>query len=79
QGMAAMPCAVYRKLRGVVLPQYAGVYTVDEQGRVFQERSPIQLHTETVSTEDLLELARRMHQRYWNALGKSRQAPVSDL
>lgn len=68
----AMPCAVYRKLKGVVLPRYAGVYTVDYEGRVFQERSPIQLHTETVSTDDLLGLARRMHQRYWSALGKSR-------
>lgn len=68
----AMPCAVYRKLKGVVLPRYAGVYTVDDQGRVFEERRAIQLHTLTVSAEDLLGLARRMHQRYWNALGKSR-------
>lgn len=72
----AMPCAVYRKLKGVALPPYAGVYTVDEQGRVFEERRPIQLHTEIVSTDDLLGLARRMHQRYWNALGKSRQGSV---
>lgn len=69
----AMPCAVYRKLKNVVLPPYAGVYTVDEEGRVFEERRAIQLHTQTVSMDDLLGLARRMHHRYWAAFGRSRQ------
>ncbi|MEO5584988.1 MAG: hypothetical protein ABIQ75_06000 [Flavobacteriales bacterium] len=70
----AMPCAVYRKLKGVELPPYAGVYTVDDEGRVFEERRAIQLHTEAVSVEDLLGLARRMHHRYWNAVGKTRSS-----
>lgn len=68
----AMPCAVFRKLPAGKLPMYAGVYTVDEQGRVFEERRPIQLHTERIATEDLLGLARRMHHRYWNELRKAR-------
>ena len=62
----AMPCSVYRGLRGMSLPPYAGVYTVDEQGRVFEERRPVQLHGERIATEDLLALARRMHNRYWD-------------
>ncbi len=68
----AMPCAVYRKLGGVALPPYAGVYTVDEQGRVYQERRALQLHTASIAADDLLGLARRMHQRYWSAVAKAR-------
>ncbi|MGV3637064.1 MAG: hypothetical protein ACO1NQ_05395 [Flavobacteriales bacterium] len=64
----AMPCVVYRALKGVSLPTYAGVYTVDDEGRVFEERRPIQLHHERIGTEDLLGLAKRMHHRYWEEL-----------
>lgn len=68
----AMPCTVYRNLKGVRLPIYAGVFTVDEEGRVFEERRPVQLHTERIAQEDLLGLARRMHHRYWDELRRSR-------
>lgn len=70
----AMPCAVYRNLRGVALPPYAGVYTVDDEGRVFEERRPIQLHTGRIPTQDLLELARKMHHRYWDRIRRTREA-----
>lgn len=72
----AMPCAIYRKLPAGKLPPYAGVYTVDEQGRVFEERRPIQLHTERISTDDLMGLARRMHNRYWDELRRQRHLPL---
>ncbi len=68
----AMPCVIYRKLPAGKLPQYAGVYTIDAEGRVFEERAPIQLHTERIGTSDLLGLAKRMHQRYWNELRKEK-------
>ena len=68
----AMPCAVYRGLRTVRIPPYAGIYTVDEQGRVFEERRPIQLHTERIATQDLLALARKMHHRYWDQVRRAR-------
>ena len=60
----------------MVLPSYAGIYTVDEEGRVFEERRPIQLHQQRLSTEDLLDLARRMHHRYWEELRRlERKSP----
>ena len=68
----AMPCAVYRKLPFGSLPPYAGVYTVDAEGRVFEERRPIQLHSERISMEDLLGLSRRLHYRYWDELRRGR-------
>jgi len=68
----AMPCAVYRKRPALTMPPYAGVYTVDDEGRVFEERRPIQLHTERIAGDDLLLLARKMHQRYWGLIGRSR-------
>jgi len=68
----AMPCAVYRATPALRLPPYAGVYTVDEQGRVFEERRPIQLHTERIARTDLLALARKMHQRYWSMVARAR-------
>jgi hypothetical protein len=71
----ALPCDIYRKLRPGTLPQYAGVYTVDAQGRVYEERRPIQLHTERIVHDDLLALARRMHHRYWNELRRARHTP----
>lgn len=70
----AMPCEVYRKPRPIALPPYAGIYTVDEEGRVFEERRPIQLHQDRISTEDLLDLARRMHHRYWEELRRTQRA-----
>lgn len=70
----AMPCAMYRARPGLRIPPYAGVYTVDEEGRVFEERRPIQLHTERIATDDLLMLARKMHQRYWALVGRERRA-----
>ncbi len=75
----AMPCEIYRKLPAGKLPPYAGVYTVDEQGRVFEERRPIQLHTERISSDDLLGLARRMHDRYWNELRRMRHVPMTPV
>ena len=75
----AMPCEVYRKLPFGRLPTYAGVYTVDEEGRVFEERRPIQLHGERISMEDLLGLTRRLHYRYWDAIGRDRQPQVAPL
>jgi len=71
----AMPCAVYRTEPRIQLPRYAGIYTVDEQGRVFEERRPIQLHGERLRTEDLLGLARRMHHRYWDEIRRARHVP----
>lgn len=68
----AMPCAIYRKLPPGKLPRYAGVYTVDSEGRVFEERTPIQLHTERITPVDLLGLAKRMHHRYWNELRRGK-------
>lgn len=68
----AMPCAVYRATPALRIPPYAGVYTVDDQGRVFEERRPIQLHTERIAHADLLALARKMHQRYWSMVARSR-------
>ncbi len=72
----ALPCTVYRKLKPGLLPQYAGVYTVDAEGRVFEERRAIQLHTERITTDDLLGLARRMHHRYWDQVRRARLAPA---
>lgn len=71
----AMPCAVYRKLPFGMLPPYAGVYTVDEQGRVYEERRSIQLHTERIAADDLLGLARRVHHRYWEEIRRARHVP----
>ncbi len=71
----AMPCKIYRGATPLQIPSYAGVYTVDDQGRVFEERRPIQLHTERISAEDLLDLARRMHHRYWDEIRRARHAP----
>lgn len=70
----AMPCEIFRKLAHGTLPTYAGIYTVDEYGRVRQEHAPRQLHREAISNEDLLALARRIHYRYWNELRAARQA-----
>jgi len=70
----AMPCVIYRKLPPGRLPQYAGIYTIDAEGRVFEERAPIQLHTERIAATDLLALAKRMHHRYWNELRKEKHA-----
>ena len=67
-----MPCQVYRNLKDVRLPIYAGIYTVDEEGRVFEERRPVQLHSERIAHDDLLGLARRMHHRYWDELRRIR-------
>lgn len=75
----AMPCAVYRTEPRIAIPPYAGVYTVDEEGRVFEERRPIQLHTERIAQEDLLALARKMHHRYWEELRRMRHAPGSTM
>jgi hypothetical protein len=71
----AMPCRIYRSPAVLPVPAYAGVYTVDDQGRVFEERRPIQLHTERITPEDLLDLARRMHHRYWDQIRRARHAP----
>ena len=72
----AMPCAIYRKLPPGLLPPYAGVYTVDDEGRVFEERRSIQLHGERIAAEDLLALARKMHNRYWEELRRMRHVPM---
>lgn len=71
----AMPCAIYRAPRPLALPTYAGIYTIDEQGRVREERAPIQLHTERISTWQLFLLARRIHHRYWDQLRRGQHAP----
>jgi hypothetical protein len=71
----AMPCAIYRGRSKPHIPSYAGVYTVDEQGRVFEERRPIQLHSEKVPAAELLSLARRIHHRYWDQIRRARHAP----
>lgn len=68
----ALPCAIYRKLPVGMLPSYAGVFTIDHQGRVFEERKPKQLHAKRMTREDLFGLARRMHHRYWNELRRAR-------
>ncbi|MBL7963317.1 MAG: hypothetical protein JNM31_05660 [Flavobacteriales bacterium] len=68
----AMPCEVFRRPKPPVLPPYAGVFTVDDQGRVFEEKRPIQLHGARISQEDLLDLARRIHHRYWHELRHAR-------
>lgn len=70
----AMPCRVYRAGPPLRLPPYAGLYTVDDQGRVFEERRPVQLHGERIAAEDLLALARRMHRRYWETVRRGREA-----
>lgn len=70
----AMPCQVLRTGPPLRLPPYAGLYTVDEMGRVFEERRPIQLHPERMAPEDLLALARRMHHRYWEEIRRARHA-----
>ncbi|HMQ75398.1 MAG TPA: hypothetical protein PKE21_10545 [Flavobacteriales bacterium] len=69
----AMPCDVYRKPQPIALPPYAGVYTVDDEGRVFEEKRPIQLHGARIGADDLLDLARRIHHRYWNELRRAAQ------
>lgn len=75
----AMPCEVYRKLPYGLLPPYAGVFTVDEEGRVFEERRPIQLHGERISMDDLLGLTRRLHYRYWDEIRRARHEPADPL
>lgn len=72
----AMPCAVYRARPALRIPPYAGVFTVDDEGRVFEERRPIQLHTERIAHSDLLALARKMHQRYWSLVAKARPGRI---
>jgi hypothetical protein len=72
----AMPCRVYRNGPPLVLPPYAGLYTVDEEGRVFEERRPIQLHSERIAHEDLLALARKIHHRYWEELRRNGQGAM---
>ncbi|MBK8615337.1 MAG: hypothetical protein IPN85_18175 [Flavobacteriales bacterium] len=49
------------------------------KSRVFEERRPIQLHTERIAQEDLLALARKMHHRYWEELRRMRHAPGSTM
>ncbi|MEZ4740405.1 MAG: hypothetical protein R2818_13865 [Flavobacteriales bacterium] len=71
----AMPCEVFRRPSRLVLPAYAGVYTVDEQGRIREERAPVQLHSERISTRQLFLLARRIHHRYWDQLRRTQHAP----
>ena len=71
----AMPCDIHRRPRRLALPAYAGVYTVDEHGRVREERPPVLLHHERISTRQLFLLARRMHHRYWDHLRRSQHAP----
>jgi hypothetical protein len=75
----AMPCRVFRLNPPIQLPAYAGVYTVDEQGRIKEERSPKPLHRKRIASKDLLALARRIHHRYWNELRRARHAPESLL
>lgn len=75
----ALPCTVYRNLTGITLPVYAGIYTVDDEGRVFEERRPIQLHGARIGQEDLLGLARRMHHRYWEELRRSKYDPSGPI
>lgn len=70
----AMPCDVFRAQPRIRIPPYAGVYTVDEQGRVFEERRPLQLHTARIAQEDLLALARKIHHRYWEELRRAKHA-----
>ncbi len=72
----AMPCRVYRTQPAIAVPRYAGVYTVDDEGRVFEERRPLQLHTERIATEDLLALAKKMHHRYWDELRRRKYQAV---
>ena len=71
----AMPCKIYRSRANIRIPSYAGVYTIDDQGRVFEERRPIQLHNQRIPTEDLLSLARRVHHRYWDEIRRARHEP----
>jgi hypothetical protein len=71
----AMPCTVYRTRPQIPMPPYAGVYTVDHDGRVFEERRPIQLHSERLPHDELLALARKMHHRYWEELRRAEHAP----
>lgn len=68
----ALPCSVFRGMSGRSLPPYAGIYTVDDAGRVFEEKRPILLHDQRISSEALLDLARRMHARYWAQVGRAR-------
>lgn len=72
----AMPCSVYRARPALRIPPYAGVYTVDDEGRVFEEKRPVQLHTERIAHSDLLALARKMHHRYWEELRRLRHEAV---
>jgi hypothetical protein len=71
----AMPCAIYRKLPFGLLPAYAGVYTVDEEGRVYEEKRPLQLHGDRIALDDLLGLSRRLHHRYWDEIRRARHEP----
>ncbi|MCB0786374.1 MAG: hypothetical protein KDC02_19480, partial [Flavobacteriales bacterium] len=59
----------------MALPPYAGIYTVDDEGRVFEERKPIQLHQERITNEDLLNLSRLIHHRYWEELRRAERGP----
>lgn len=68
----AMPCAVHRAAPRIALPRYAGIYTVDEAGRVFEERAPLLLHDARIRPDELLALARKMHHRYWGLIGRGR-------
>lgn len=71
----AMPCKVFRAGPRLHLPAYAGVYTIDEHGRIREERPPRLLHPKRIASKDLLALSRRIHHRYWNELRRSRHAP----
>jgi hypothetical protein len=68
----ALPCSVFRGMQRHGLPPYAGIYTVDDAGRVFEEKRPILLHDQRIASNDLLELARRMHARYWGQIARAR-------
>lgn len=71
----AMPCSVFRGMNGRPLPPYAGVYTVDDAGRVFEEKRPILLHDQRITPDARLDLARRMHTRYWGQVARMRGGP----
>ncbi|MCU0319032.1 MAG: hypothetical protein MUE88_02995 [Flavobacteriales bacterium] len=68
----ALPCSVFRGMQRNSLPPYAGIYTVDDAGRVFEEKRPILLHDQRIASSDLLDLARRMHARYWGQIARAR-------
>ncbi|MEZ4756486.1 MAG: hypothetical protein R2817_06645 [Flavobacteriales bacterium] len=74
----ALPCSVYRGMQRGTLPPYAGIYTVDGAGRVFEEKRPILLHDRRMTQNELLGLARRMHVRYWAQVGRERRTASAE-